>query len=409
MARIVGSAFDAAIEVLRRNSVEGGLRASANYYNQVWARDSFISFQGANLLGDEKLLACARRNVLTFSKTASPLGQIANFLDLESKRPEYGYSGSTDSSSWYIIGLASLFRATGDRGLLRGPYDAAKDAYRWLRYQDANNAWLIDSPPGADWMDAAIQRAGKTLYNNALFLMANRCMESLASNLDAGLSYPAPDTRELEERFRDVFLPGNGSPARLEKYWPRLADGLRKGQLERPAPGYFLHYVSFHRMDLRFDTLSNLLCVLGGIAGAKASRTILETIRRRKLSDPFPVRVLDPPYTVEGASYDRSFDSSLPPQHRSRPYEYHNGAVWPFVGGVHVSTLYLKGDPSAARELENLARANFVFKKGERVGFNEWLHGKTGKPMGQFGQSWNAGMFIAASLAAKGKQPFRHD
>jgi glycogen debranching enzyme len=407
VAHLVDQIFDRAVELLRINTVEGGLKASSVYYNQIWARDSFISFLGANLLADEGLLGCAKANVLTFAKTASQLGQIANFYDLSNDTPEFGYSGSTDSSCWYIIGLASLFHATKDHALLRRPTEAAIDAYRWLRYQDANNAWLIDSPQGADWMDAAIQRTGKTLYNNTLFLIATRCLEDLLST--SGMTIEEKyrlDYRALKQRFTDVFLPDPGSASRMLSYWPRLGEAYGRGKLSDFSRKYFLHYVSFSRIDRRFDTLSNMLCVLTGLADIATSLSTLSTASSRRLTEPYPTRVLDPPYRGDSAGFDRTFDSSLPVQHRSIPYAYHNGAVWPFVGGVHVCALYKYDVGNAAEQLLSLAKSNSVLKSGERIGFNEWIHGKTGDALGQFGQSWNAGMFIAALMASKGRQMF---
>lgn len=405
MSRVHRSVDTRAVEVLKKNIVKEGLRTSAAYYNQVWARDAFISFLGANMLQDAQLLKAARDTVFTFSKTASPMGQIPNFYDLKSHSPEYGWSGSTDSTAWFIIGLASLHAATDDRTLLGGPLETATNAYRWLRYQDANNSWLIDSPPGADWMDAAVQRTGKTLYNNILFLMATL---SLGPLLDASIKALGrqliPDFKELRRRFSDVFLPGRGSPKRMAAYWPRLSEVYEKGSLSDIDRRYYLHYISFSRIDTRFDTLSNLLCVLSGVAEARTAASILDVIRSRGLSKPFPVRVLDPPYATEGPGFHEAFDSSLPIQHRSGQYAYHNGAVWPFVGGFLVAALYSLHDTSAEDELMNLAKANARLRKGEKVGFNEWLHGRTGKPLGQYGQSWNAGMFVGATYASRGKE-----
>jgi glycogen debranching enzyme len=407
VSRATDVSLDRAIAVLKGNVVKEGLRASAAYYNQVWARDAFISLLGANLLRDEELLGCARNTVSTFSRTASPLGQIPNFFDLNTHRPEYGYSGSTDSTCWYIIGLASLYAATEDKTLLAGPLRVALEAYRWLRYQDANNSWLIDSPAGADWMDAAVQRTGKTLYNNVLFLMATESLRRLGvsngRSLDMGI---IPDSEELKQRFSDVFLPGEGSAMRLAAYWPRLSEVYAKGAPFGYTRKYYLHYLSFSRIDTHFDTLSNLLCVLSGLADAQTRADILDTIQSRSLAQPYPVRVLDPPYTGEGPSFHGDFDSSLPIQHRSGPYAYHNGGVWPFVGGLYVSALFMGGHPTAEKELENLTEANSRFRTDERIGFNEWLHGKTGEPLGQYGQSWNAGMFIAAAMASRGNGLF---
>lgn len=406
MSRLTQRTFDRAVTVLKQNCMEKGIKASTVYYNQVWARDSFISFLGANMLEDEQLLQSAKTNVSTFAEMRSPLGQIANFYDLRNNTPEFGFSGSTDSSCWYVIGLASLFSVTEDRTLLKEPMDAALEAYRWTRFQDANNTWLIDSPQGADWMDAAIQRTGKTLYNNVLFLIATRCMDKLleASGRSMEKAYKL-DFDAFRERFTEVFLPDEESPRKVAAYWPRQSLAFSEGRPMGFSQRYYIHYLSFYRIDTRFDTLSNLLCVLSRVADSSVSLSVLETMKSKGLDQPYPARVLHPPYRAEGTSFDTRFDASLPVQHQSAPYAYHNGGVWPFVGGFYVCALNKVGVDYADKELESLAKANSVFRAGETTGFNEWIHSKTGEALGQFGQSWSAGMYVAAVLSAKGKNP----
>jgi GH15 family glucan-1,4-alpha-glucosidase len=88
-------------------------------------------------------------------------------------------------------------------------------------------------------------------------------------------------------------------------------------------------------------------------------------------------------------------------RHRQNfPYQYHNGGIWPFVSGFWIALLaqVAKRD-QAAKELERYALAN----KLNDWEFNEWLHGKTGEPMGMAGQSWNAAMFIFAYHVLNGK------
>jgi len=407
MARLVDRTFERALEVLKGNSTRFGLKASASYYEQVWARDSFISFLGSNMLMEEPFFAICRRTIETMSRTRSSLGQIADFYNPDANRPEFGFSGATDSSSWYIIGLMNLYYYTESRSLLGEPLEAAFDAYRWLRYQDANNTWLIDSPPGADWMDAAIRRSGKTLYNNILFLMATRAVNNFSDisgrRLDPRL---ALDEDKLRERFSDVFLPSKENWRPIEKYWPYLAQRV-KDDPPNPLLGYYLHFVSFSRLDIHFDTFSNLLCILSGVSTSKLSRSILRNIRSRRLAAPYPVRVLDPPYLTGDETFDTEFDRGTPVQHRSDPYNYHNGAVWPFVGGFYLLCLDRVKEREGLPELQNLAKANNVFTTNDTVGFNEWLNGRSGRPLGQIGQSWNAGMFIAAYLSSEGKDPFR--
>jgi glycogen debranching enzyme len=403
----VEQTYQEALGVLRRNAVKRGLRTSHAYYNQIWSRDAFISFLGANTVKDEALLQCARTTVETFARTRAPLGQIASFHDLSTDLPEFGFSGSTDSSCWYIIGLASLFHATEDKTLLGPALDAAADAYRFVRFQDANNSWLVDSPQGADWMDAAIQRTGKTLYNNVLFLAATKCLTSLlASAGRPAQSIGLLEYDELKERFTDVFLPGEESIERISKYWPRLATHHKEQKLVDLSRKFYLQYISFARIDSHFDTLSNLLCAVWGVADDEAARSILDTISARGLTRPFPIRCLDPPYKKGEVSYDEDFDAMLPIQHRSGPLDYHNGGVWPFVGGFYVCALRLCGVEDGTQALASLANANRVFREGETVGFNEWLDGRKGEARGQYGQSWSAGMYIAAHAAAQGIDPF---
>lgn len=407
MSDLVEATYQRALEVLKRNETQRGLKASHAYYNQVWARDAFVSFLGANVIREPSLLQSAATTINTLAKTRAPLGQIANFYDLEADQPEFGFSGSTDSSCWYIIGLASLFDATDDRGLLGLPLDAALDAYTFVRYQDANNSWLIDSPQGADWMDAAIQRTGKTLYNNVLFLAATKCLGSLLAA--GGRAPPAPgllDYDALRQRFTDVFLPGSDSQRRISEYWPRLAMHYREQREVDRQGKYYLQYITFARIDSRFDTLSNLLCVLWEVAADETAASIMNTVAKRKLSQPYPIRVLDPPYRKGEEGYDSKFDETVPVQHRSRPLEYHNGGVWPFVGGFYLCALSRLGKDESGEELEALARANGVLREGESVGFNEWLEGRKGDARGQYGQSWNAGMYIAAYASSKGRDPF---
>ena len=87
----------------------------------------------------------------------------------------------------------------------------------------------------------------------------------------------------------------------------------------------------------------------------------------------------------------------VPDRHQqNRPYQYHNGGIWPFIGGFWAMALAQLGKTELARhELGKLALANSV---GDWR-FTEWFHGKTLAPMGMPGQSWNAAAFLAARRA----------
>ena len=107
MTNLTDATFERAIEVLKSNSSKWGIKASASYYNQVWARDAFISFLGSNMLEDVLLLGTCRKAINTLAKTRSPLGQIADFYNPDEERAEFGFSGATDSSSWSVSKVSS--------------------------------------------------------------------------------------------------------------------------------------------------------------------------------------------------------------------------------------------------------------------------------------------------------------
>src|SRR5437867_5366896 len=108
MTNLTDATFERAIEVLKSNSSKWGIKASASYYNQVWARDSFISFLGSNMLEDVLLLSSCRKTIDTLAKSRSPVGQILDFYNPDARRAEFGFSAATDSSAWYTIGLLHL-------------------------------------------------------------------------------------------------------------------------------------------------------------------------------------------------------------------------------------------------------------------------------------------------------------
>jgi glycogen debranching enzyme len=90
-------------------------------------------------------------------------------------------------------------------------------------------------------------------------------------------------------------------------------------------------------------------------------------------------------------------------------YNYLNGGVWPFIGGFYIAALVkVKQYKKAEEELASLAQAVLQEMKTRELpgkyGFNEWLHGKTGKPKGEPYQGWTAGMYIYAYECVKQKK-----
>ena len=86
----------------------------------------------------------------------------------------------------------------------------------------------------------------------------------------------------------------------------------------------------------------------------------------------------------------------------NEPHCYHNGGIWPFIGGFYVGALVAAGRLKDASEaLTRLAELNL------NGGFNEWHHGETGQALGVEDQAWSAGMYLFAyDCVRKGRVEF---
>lgn len=75
------------------------------------------------------------------------------------------------------------------------------------------------------------------------------------------------------------------------------------------------------------------------------------------------------------------------------PNRYHNGGMWPFVGGLWGRDCHKLGmQDLARRELVKLAQ-RCVQGQEHDWEFNEWHHAVTGRPMGKV---WSAASFLKA-------------
>src|SRR2546425_7874444 len=132
-------------------------------------------------------------------------------------------------------------------------------------------------------MDAAIRRPVKMRYNNILFLMETRAVNHLCDLSGKKVDRPLRlDEEALSRRLSEVFLPSEENWREIEKYWPYLASRVRDDPPD-PQVGYYAHFVSFSKIDMHFDTLSNLLCVLAELAPLKLRSSIIRTNKSRGL------------------------------------------------------------------------------------------------------------------------------
>jgi len=166
---------------------------------------------------------------------------------------------------------------------------------------------------------------------------------------------------------------------------------------------YYLPYITFRDFGEWFDSFGNLIAILSGVADEKQSKSLLRFIRKYDMSTPSPIKSIHPSIHLG----EKDWKHYYPHANLNLPHQYHNGGIWPFLGGFYVAALVkMKEYKESQKTLESLALLNKKGKDSEWE-FNEWFHGKSGKPMGMGEQAWSAGMYIFAYEAVRNKKvPF---
>ncbi len=393
MTDLTNLALEKAQAILDRECSPIGLMASPEGYPHVWARDSVITSLGALLSpGHEN---CLKVSLQTLAGQQSELGAIPNNVSVATGRLDHTNAGSVDFNLWFILGHAFQQRVWGDTRLsCKMPWPALEKALLWLRYQDSNGCGLLEVHEAADWADLLANRFN-VLYDNVLWYAALNAMGEMAAVLGRDGERYAAMARDVRHKIRIVLWVGKeneeewGPNCPGHGEWIHTLSQVDPVLVKRP---YFLPYVAFRDFGDYCDVFGNLLAVLFGVANPAQEKRILDYLHQVGIAEPYPVRVLNPiiyPGNKDWREYYRNNNLNLPEQ-------YHNGGIWPFVGGFYVAALVKAGRlEEARRQLEKLAEVNRLGVE-EEWEFNEWCHGRTGQPMGYPHQAWSAGMYIFA-------------
>jgi len=348
-----------------------GLMASPEGYPHVWARDSVITSLGALLSpGHEN---CLRVSLQTLASQQSELGAVPNNVSVATGRLDHTNAGSVDSNLWFILGHAFQHRTLGDGDFLRAQWPALEKALLWLRYQDSNGCGLLEVHEAADWADLLANRFN-VLYDNVLWYAALRAMAEMARTVGADSRRHDDMADDVRHKIRIVLWVGPENegewgpncPGHTE--WKHTLSQVDPVLVKRP---FFLPYVAFRDFGDYCDVFGNLLAILFGIANPAREKRILDYLHQVGIAEPYSVRVLHPvihPGNKDWREYYRNNNLNLPEQ-------YHNGGIWPFVGGFYVAALVKAGRmDEARRQLEKLAELNRLGVE-EEWEFNEWCQG----------------------------------
>jgi len=379
---LIEKAKEKAKEILLKNSCKYGLLASGQYYRDIWGRDALISCLGLIASKDERLMEIAKRSIDTLAKFQRETGQLPNKVSPDLKKVGYGEGGCIDASLWYPIAVLNFTLATGDYEFLEKHKKRIKKAVEFAKAQDVNGDFLLEIYDGSNWNDVLI-RSGRVLTTNALFYASLSASEKILEEKDYWKI-------KLKENFNLLLWPKKENLERVRKefgYSYIVKDfefALRDG--EKP---YFFAEVGFRKYDSRFDVFGNVLAILFKVYDEEEKREkIMEEVERRRLDQPYPIKCLDPP--IFENDFFRPFyfrQNDLP--FLEEPGNYHNGGIWPFIGGFYILTLPKE---KAKEKLERLIEAC----KLNNWSFPEWISAKDFKPYGSKFQSWSAAMLLAS-------------
>lgn len=396
---IADMAFGAALDTLKRNITDLGFSAAsvadnpllaydANYA-AVWARDGVITGLWTLCLDDPELVDAFRRTIRALARHQTASGQIPTNVRLKGEQPDYSGTGGIagiDSVIWFVIGAVRLAFHLGDRQFAADVVEPVERAMQWLAAHDANNDGLIEIPESSDWMDI-FPRSYNVLYDEVLWWQA--CLDTAA--IQEAMGKDGSSWRDRATQVRAAIL---------DQFWPtgeQLMEfgGTQPGKFSPGEAYYMLSQITPFDYGWRCDVYANLLAALSGLLDERKLDRLFTFLWGVGVNSPFPVACLYPPIASGAEDWKDYFLVNF----LNLPDHYHNGGIWPFIGGLWVRFLASIGRVELAhRELAGLAEACRQGVNGEWE-FNEWLHGRTGRPMGKTHQAWSAASYVHAYSA----------
>ena len=359
-------------------------------YRSVWARDGSFTIISTILLNDEHIRQAQRQTLKTLFENVSARGLVPAYVRVDDGKPDYSGVGgicSIDGGLWAIIAFYQYVKTTNDLELLTEYREPLKRAMEWLAAHDSNENGLLEIPEAGDWTDL-FGRSYNILYDEVLWFRANV--------LYGRLLELQQDYEHAGKYLRHAQLIRSRI---LSAFWPttRKTDDLppvtfAEQQYSVGDASYLLAEITPFSFSWRCDVLGNILAFLYNVLNIERARTAFNFMWGVGVNEPYPVANLYPAIQSGDPDWRAYYTVNL----LNLPHHYHNGGIWPFVGGLWVRFIHRLGmSDVAARELYKLALLNRQGKT-EEWEFTEWAHGNTGRPMGKRFQAWSAASYIRA-------------
>ncbi len=405
---LLAEGYTRALALLRECNTEDGFLASPSQhdnYRRVWARDGVILGLAALMSGDRELVAGMRHTLSTLACHQGPHGEIPSNVDTLAGRVSYGgTAGRVDADLWFLIGCCQYWQATGDEAFLDDMLPVMGRVRFLLGAWEFNNRGLLYVPQTGDWADEYIHH-GYVLYDQLLYLQAQRELCIVYRHLHGSSDHALEEkVSRLKHMIRD-------------NYWFDDSDGLpddayhevlyRKGKAAASPHCAGHHWMSFFSPQgygYRFDTLANVLASLFGVADDEQRRRVDGFIADDGVV-PDDMALLPAFYPViEPIDKDwEELQMSFSYTFKNRPYEFHNGGLWPMVTGFYIADLAARGRREAAQHfLAGIHRANALEMDGKPWSFPEYVHGRKFTAGGTHYQGWSAAAAVIGHHALQG-------
>lgn len=407
---IMQEGYEEAVALIRACSTADGFVASptdSHNYHRIWGRDGAIMSLAALLTEDESLIEAARSTLETLAAYQGPHGEIPSNVDPVADRISYGgTTGRVDADLWFIIACGEYWSATRDEVFLEKLLPNIEKVRFLLGAWQFNNRGLIYIPVTGDWADEYLHH-GYVLYDQLLYLQAQRTMGRLHQEVHGSRDHA------LQEKISRLchLIRGNywfDDDTMSEDAYHEVL--FRKG-LEAAThckDRYWMPAFSPSGYGYRFDGFANVLVSLLDVADDEQRKKVDTYVTNELINDELPllpafhpvIKPVDEDWEDLQVMFSYTF--------KNKPYEFHNGGLWPMVTGFYVADLAMRGRLEEARHyLRAVHQANALEMDGEAWGFPEFVHGRKLTPGGTRKQGWSAAGAVIGHHALEGRGPFR--
>jgi hypothetical protein len=380
--------------------------ASRNYH-RIWGRDGVIIALAALQTGDGELIETARRTLQTLAAYQGPHGEIPSNVDPGAERISYGgTTGRVDADLWFLIGCGEYWVATGDDDFLESLLPVIEKVRFLLGAWEFNSRGLLYIPLTGDWADEYLHN-GYVLYDQLLYLQAQRTLARIHAAV-----HGSPDHRLRDKSTRLLHLIRTN-------YWfdgDEVPDDVYHEVLYRKGLQAATHCAGRHWMasfspsgyGYRFDAFANVLASLLDVANDAQRERVDAYIHERTASGNLPLLPAFHP-VIEPVDADwEDLQVMFSYTFKNKPYEFHNGGLWPMVTGFYVADLARRQrSDEAARYLQGIHRANALGMDGEPWSFPEYVHGREFTAGGTPHQGWSAAGAVIGHYAVQGQALLR--